>query len=456
MTAVVLNPDRELMTAARRLAGSMTERDRWSRARLEAFQRRRLAALVAHAAKHSPLYRERYAGIPLGCEPDLPRLPPLERSDLAERLDRVVTDRRLAALTSRTAPREPGGVLLGRYRLLTTGGTSGEAITVVYDRQAWLHAMAMPLRSDDFAGIDPAAPGCRRASIWASHPVHLSRRTESAHPAAKRLRLRADEPWEDIIRALNRFQPNILSSYPSILRALAAEQRQGRLAIAPATVWCAGEPLTAGARASVHATWGSDLFDTYALTETAVIAVECPEHNGMHLLEDSVIVEVVDAGGAPVPDGEPGHHALVTTLFNYVQPLIRYVVPDIITLSPHPCACGRPYRLITSIEGRSDEILEVGGATLSGAELRRAFGQLPGLCDFQVTATDRGVDVAAVAEGVPTVAFRAAVRERLLAELERVGVQGWCEIDVRSVARLPRGDGGKLWSVAASAVPGHD
>jgi hypothetical protein len=38
---------------------AMLERERWPRERLEAFQHERLAELTAHAAEHSPFWRER-------------------------------------------------------------------------------------------------------------------------------------------------------------------------------------------------------------------------------------------------------------------------------------------------------------------------------------------------------------------------------------------------------------
>ena len=38
------------------------------------------------------------------------------------------------------------------------------------------------------------------------------------------------------------------------------------------------------------------------------IAAECPEHSGYHIAAESVIVEVVNNEGEPVPVGEEGEY----------------------------------------------------------------------------------------------------------------------------------------------------
>jgi hypothetical protein len=43
---------------------------------------------------------------------------------------------------------------------------------------------------------------------------------------------------------------------------------------------------------------------------------------------------------------------LITNLTNYAQPLIRYEVPDRITISQDICRCGRPFASISRIDPR--------------------------------------------------------------------------------------------------------
>jgi phenylacetate-coenzyme A ligase PaaK-like adenylate-forming protein len=67
---------------------------------------------------------------------------------------------------------------------------------------------------------------------------------------------------------------------------------------------------------------------------------------------------VVDDEHRPVPPGVFGARVLVTVLFSRTLPLIRYEMSDSVRLAPsHDCPCGRPYRLIDGIQGRSQEVL---------------------------------------------------------------------------------------------------
>ena len=149
----------------------------------------------------------------------------------------------------------------------------------------------------------------------------------------------------------------MLIGYASMVRLLAEAQLAGRLMIRPRFVFSASEVLTDSTRRLALAVWGRSPYNVYGATETSGIAAECGEHAGMHLFEDLVITEVVDADNRPVPPGEYGAKVLVTVLSRTV-PLIRYEMSDSLQLgADHDCPCGRPYALITGIQGREQESL---------------------------------------------------------------------------------------------------
>src|SRR5215217_8707001 len=144
-----------------------------------------------------------------------------------------------------------------------------------------------------------------------------------------------------------------------MVRLLAEAQLAGQLMIMPRFVFSASEVLTDSTRRLATTAWGRSPYNVYAATETSGIAAECSEHAGMHLFEDLVITEVVDADNRPVPPGEYGAKVLVTVLFSRTLPLIRYEMSDSLQLAPpgHGCPCGRPYALISGIQGRQQEAL---------------------------------------------------------------------------------------------------
>ena len=97
--------------------------------------------------------------------------------------------------------------------------------------------------------------------------------------------------------------------------------------------------------------FGPEIFETYGSRETMMVASECCAHDGMHIAEENVVVELVDVDGACSP-GDAGDVA-VTDLHNFGMPLIRYVNGDVAVMDGRGiCACGRGLRRLARLEGR--------------------------------------------------------------------------------------------------------
>lgn len=107
----------------------------------------------------------------------------------------------------------------------------------------------------------------------------------------------------------------------------------------------------------IERAWGSKPFNHYGLTEDPHAAADCTVHAGLHLFEDTAMIEVVDDEYRPVPGGRMGTRYLLTNLCNPVQPLIRYEVTDMLCKATTPCACGRPFALVEALGGRSEDQL---------------------------------------------------------------------------------------------------
>ena len=176
-------------------------------------------------------------------------------------------------------------------------------------------------------------------------------------PFISTLRLAAVKPLADIVQQLNEFQPDILVAYASMARILAEEQHAGRLHIKPLVIFTSSEVLTDEARYRIEVVWGKILFNEYAATEIGGLAAECDHHVGMHLFEDLAILEVVDEHYRPVPPGAFGDKVLLTSFVNRTQPLIRYELNDSLRLAATDCPSGRAFRLINSIQGRTEDTL---------------------------------------------------------------------------------------------------
>ncbi len=101
---------------------------------------------------------------------------------------------------------------------------------------------------------------------------------------------------------------------------------------------------------------GTELFPHYGSREMGMAgAVCCQAHAGMHLRENCIIAEIVDAAGKPLPAGEWGE-LVITTIGMEAMPLIRYRTGDTTRILPGPCPCGSEVKRLDRVERQSDGI----------------------------------------------------------------------------------------------------
>jgi phenylacetate-CoA ligase len=126
------------------------------------------------------------------------------------------------------------------------------------------------------------------------------------------------------------------------------------------------EPWTEKMRLEVEAKLGIEAFDIYGLTEIIGpgVAVECSQHNGMHINEDHFLAEIIDPStGEKLPYGEEGE-LVFTTLTKEAMPVLRYRTRDRTILHVEKCACGRTNVRMEKILGRTDDMLIVRGVNV--------------------------------------------------------------------------------------------
>jgi phenylacetate-coenzyme A ligase PaaK-like adenylate-forming protein len=443
------------LLAAARAARALGDQERWPRERLEALQQARLDALVRHAVAHSAFYRERVG--PVSGPVTLQALPTLDKATMMDRFDDLVTDPRLrrGALLAEVERLDGDRLHLGRYRAMTSSGSSGRKGLFVYDRPAWAGIIAQFLRYSGMVGIRPRLPRrLKIAALGGASPAHMSRRVAQTIDVGlhRVMALPITLPLDELTRALNALRPDVVNAYPSIAVLLAEEQLAGRLRIAPSVMSTSSELRTPEMTARLQEAFGIHPFDLYATTE-GLWGVDCEHHAGIHLFDDETIVENVDEDGRPVPDGRPGARLLVTSLRNRVQPLIRLEVGDAVTFDPEACPCGRSLRRIRTLDGRSDDVLRLpgaGGAAVAVHPLQfAAVARDREVVEFQVVQSGDRLQVLVVARGpAPGLEerLRGAVRDRLRA----LGVVA-PDVVVERRAALVRQPGGKLQLVVAQA-----
>jgi phenylacetate-coenzyme A ligase PaaK-like adenylate-forming protein len=181
----------------------------------------------------------------------------------------------------------------------------------------------------------------------------------------------------------------------------------------------------------VHNLWGS--------TEIGVQAVGCARGEGLHVCEDEVVLERLDADGAPVGPDQPAVRTLATGLANRTFPFIRYDLGDQVTWLPGVCSCGSAFARVADIGGRRDDDFRYEAATIPASVFRHVLGTDPRVSEYQVHQTARGADVLVV--GSPDLA---ALTSSLAGALHKHGLPD-PGVVIRVVDRLQRHEStGKL------------
>jgi phenylacetate-CoA ligase len=434
-----------IVARALRHARGLAERERWPPERRAARRRERLNELVAYARARSPYWAQ--AAKDYDPDAGVASLPVLDKATMMDRFDDLVTDRRLRRdpLLEHVERLRGDELHLGRYRAMTTSGSSGRKGLFVYDDAGWTTIGAQFLYFSAIVGTRPRLPRLRIAMLGGGSASHMSRRgTQTLDVGLHRmLALPVTSPMPELVAALNRFGPDVLNVYPSMGVLLAEEQLAGRLRLNLRTISTSSELRTPEAAARIEEAFGIAPYDLYATTE-GLWAGECEHHDGLHLFEDDVIAENVDEACRPVPNGEQGARVLVTNLANRVQPIIRLEVGDAMTLTSATCACGRTSQQIERVAGRADDVVWLDRVAVHPMQ-------------FSVIARDRDVvEFQVVQEGqrlvVHLVARGSGVEERVSARLREclaaIGVRD-AAIEIRRREALERSAGGKLQIVVA-------
>jgi phenylacetate-CoA ligase len=335
---------------------------------------------VEYAFRNCPYYRERLAAVAPGgslCDWEhFKRLPLLTKHDIRENGD---------GLLSRNFRRKD----LVEAR---TGGSTGVALTIYFDKPCQEMRNAAAMRSDTWAGRDI---GMAVAAIWGNPPP--------ADTLKKRLRNLlldrciyldtmdiSDGSVRRFVEEWRRAKPRVMFGHAHSIYLLARYLKDtGVSDLQPAGIISTSMMLLTPEREFIEQVFGCRVTNRYGCEEVGLIACECERHDGLHLNVDHVVVEFLRADGS---DADPGEEAsiVVTDLINRGMPLIRYCVGDTGVLSARTCACGRGQPLMERITGRQADFLKrPDGSLVAGVSLvERTLTAIPGIEQMQLVQNE--------------------------------------------------------------------
>lgn len=131
-------------------------------------------------------------------------------------------------------------------------------------------------------------------------------------------------------------------------------------------------------RQEIQQRLGITATDNYGISEVMGpgVAGECLEQGGLHVNEDHFLFEIIDPETTePVADGEVGELVL-TSLTKEAFPVVRLRTGDLTRCIAEPCACGRTFKRISRVLGRSDDMIIIKGINVFPSQVEEVLMQV--------------------------------------------------------------------------------
>ncbi|HXV14000.1 MAG TPA: hypothetical protein VEC56_07325 [Candidatus Krumholzibacteria bacterium] len=255
-----------------------------------------------------------------------------------------------------------------------TSGSTSLPIRFHITRESWEWRNAIVDRAYAWAH---AEEGRKSLYVWAAdqkrpdfkqrvkHGVHMALQRRVQFDAFQQF---GDAEREACVRLINRFRPHAIVGYTGQLVDIARYVRDhpGLLTWKAKTLVNAAEGLQPGQRELLQRYLVEEVFLSYGCREFMSIGMECDRHVGYHLNTDNLLVEVVGDDGMRVTPGQEGR-IVVTDFHNGATPFIRYEIGDIGIMAPtdERCACGKPFPLLKSVDGRLQDVIQTSNGPIS-------------------------------------------------------------------------------------------
>ena len=311
-------------------------RDFWSREEIEADQAEKFARL-SEVAANSAYYKD-FSGEPLN------NFPVMNRSEFIDHNPEIVTK-----------IRKP-------YSVQHTSGSTGYPVTLYISKEMVLAKRVSHQKMLSWYGLERESKEFKIGGLKQDLKTHLyyylrNKRYIDSFSIT-------EEKTNQMLRRYNRYKPKVLYGYPSaIFNFLRYAVETNKRLHQPSIIVTHAENLYPEFIEFFQEVFpGTKIVNQYWSTE-ANIGVVCPEGR-LHFDEDTIIPEVVNVDQNGVGD------LLITNLYSFDQPIIRYQIGDRVKISNEKCPCGRNSRVIESIEGRQvDQIHLTDGRKIPATSL---------------------------------------------------------------------------------------
>jgi len=223
---------------------------------------------------------------------------------------------------------------------------------------------------------------------------------------------------------------------PSFLMTIlkkAEEMGLGRLPFEVAQV--GAEALPESLRRQFEEEYGIFTRQGFGTADIGLVAYECVEKSGMHLVEDAIVQVCDPQTGEPLPDGQIGE--IVATVNHRTYPMIRFGTGDLTVIDHSKCPCGRTSARMLGWRGRADEVTKVRGMFIHPRQVDEVVARVAGVSRYQVVVSRQ--------DHQDVLTFRVELAEGV----EAAGIATKLEAAIREVMKLR----GRVEVVPRGSIP---
>lgn len=321
----------------------------WSREKLEHYQLKRLNLLIDHIYRNVPYYKRVFNKLKLKPKDiksvkDLEKIPILTREDVVNNFD---------DLFSKNIDRS-------KLQVCQTSGSTGKPLNFCRDQNNKITSTALYARC-----LNTMGHRMSDRMISLEFTFFLNRKEFTKNCVYDKLfrnlylssRAHTSKDFDDYLRIIKKFKPSFIQGNPSVIYLLACYAEEKNIEdIKFKSFLSLFENLYAFQKDKISKIFGCEIFNYYCSREHVVSAMDCNQHNGLHIEIEKGILETVDAKGHQIYN-KTGR-IIATGLNDFAMPLIRYELGDYGILSKKKCVCGRGAPILNSIEGRTVGVLK--------------------------------------------------------------------------------------------------
>jgi phenylacetate-CoA ligase len=323
---------------------TLIQTERLSATEIEEYRAPLLAKLLVHAKQTTEFYKDRLqfdVGSSKAIQRIWSKIPILTRAEAVSNCEK---------LQSSANPPEGGRVIGGR-----TSGSTGTPLAFKRSVSSVIAAQALTERMFRWWSIDGKKSLAQisedRSNLAPPPDGRTTYGWHSSSPNGPRYFLSVAADFETQFAWVSARKPDYLGSYAPILRELAVATRKRGAALKFGNLLSFSTVVDADTRELCRSAFGAEIADTYGAQETGHIAAQCPDCGEYHISAETILVEVLRDDGSTASPGETGR-VVVTPLYSYAMPLVRYELGDLAEVGSAVPSCNRGLPALRRILGR--------------------------------------------------------------------------------------------------------